>query len=528
MARTIALHSLFGSEQLQFAKLRGDEALSQVSEFELDALSPSPELDARRLLGTDVTIAIETQHGGTRHFNALVTSFACMGADNATERLYRYRASLRSWLWLADRNADYRIFQGKSVPDIVRQVLADYPFPLEMTLLERYPVRPYVVQYGESDLNFISRLCEDEGIYHYCKHGADRHSIMFTDYRHDELPNHPAIRLLAPAQRAELDEECIFDWHSALAVQAGRYVTDSYDFTQPRVRQRQQNIESKEHRHDNLEVFEWSGAYTGCAQGERLALVRRQQQQLDHHVIRASSNVRAIAPGYVFNLSEHPRKADNIAYLIIGAHYQFEENRAHSGAGGDGTAWHTDFDVKPACAQYRPPRRAARPQVIGPQTAVVSGPADREIWTNEYGQVKVHFHWDRHGPNDETVHAGSGYRAALPALAGASRWCRASARKSWSSTCTATPTCRSLPAASTTSPSNRPLSARSARCRATRHWPASGARSTMATATISCCSTIPKAKSAPSSNPSTPTRQHAAEPGFPQPPAQWWQRRSAR
>jgi type VI secretion system secreted protein VgrG len=307
MPRTIELHSLIGSEQLQFEKLSGDEALSMVSEFELDALSPSPDLDARKLIGTDVTIAIETRHCNTRYLNALVTSFACLGADSGAERRYRYRASLRSWLWLADRNADYKIFQGKSVPDIVKAVLSDYPFPFEMNLIERYAPRPYVVQYGESDFNFISRLCEDEGIYHYCQHGADRHAIVFTDFGHEELPHHSTIPFLAPAERPEVDQEYVFDWNSKLALQPGSYVTDSYDFRQARAQLQQQSIESKEHRHDSAEVFEWSGAYTDRAHGERLALVRRQQQQLDHHIIRASTNVRAIAPGYVFSLCAHPR-----------------------------------------------------------------------------------------------------------------------------------------------------------------------------------------------------------------------------
>lgn len=399
MSRTIELRSLLDSEELQFAKLSGDEGLSLVSAFELEAYSPSGALDAKQLLGSEVTICIETQHGHTRYFNALITEFVHLGGDSCAEHLHRYRASLRSWLWLADQNADYKIFQGKSVPDIVKEVLADYPYPFEMNLSERYAIRPYVVQYGESDLNFIARLCEDEGIYHYCKHAADRHTILFTDYNHDRLPHHATIAFLAPEQRPEIDEEYISEWSSTLTLRAGRYVTDSYDFKQARAQLQQQSIEPKDHRHDNAEIFEWSGAYLDRACGERLALVRRQQQQLDHHIIRASSSVRAIAPGYVFSLCEHPRKANNTAYLIVGAHYLFEENRERSD--GAGTSWHTDIDVWHASEQYRPPRRAARPKVIGPQTAVVTGPAGREIWTNEYGQVKVHFRWDRHAPSDE-------------------------------------------------------------------------------------------------------------------------------
>ena len=123
MPRTIELHTPLGAQYLRFSSLRGEEALSRVSEFELEAVSLSPDLDARQLLGQSVTIKIETQDRGTRYFNALVADFVYIGPDSGAERLHRYRASLRSWLWLADKNSDYKIFQNKTVPEIVKEVL---------------------------------------------------------------------------------------------------------------------------------------------------------------------------------------------------------------------------------------------------------------------------------------------------------------------------------------------------------------------------------------------------------------------
>jgi type VI secretion system secreted protein VgrG len=400
MARMIELHTILGSEQLRFASLRAEEGMSQVSEFELEALSPSADLDIKQLLGTDVTIEIDMADGATRYVNALVTAFAYAGHGSSVQNLHRYKATLRSWLALAEKNADYRIFQDQSVPDIVREVLGRYQFSFELNLIGRYTARPYVVQYGESDFNFVARLCEDEGIYHYCTHSADHHTIVFTDFSHDRLPHYPSIAFQSSDQRPDVGDECIFAWNGALSLQAGRYATDSYDFRKARAQLDQQSVARKEHPHDNQEIYAWSGAYTERAHGEHLALVRRQQQQLDHHCIHGSTNVRGLAPGYIFKLREHPCSASNGDYLIIAARYVFEEQRELSGT-HDGARWHTDFVVKPASEQYRPPRRAARPQAVGPQTAVVTGPAGREIWTNEYGQVKVHFRWDRHGRADE-------------------------------------------------------------------------------------------------------------------------------
>jgi type VI secretion system secreted protein VgrG len=180
MSRTIELHSSLGNDQLRFASLRGVEALSQVSEFELEALSPGPDLDPGQLLGTEVAIEIETFGGGTRYFHALVSAVAYLGPDSGAELQHRYQVSLRSWLMVADQNADYKIFQHKSVPDIVNEVLTAYSFPFEFNLTEDYAVRSYVVQYGESDLNFVARLCEDEGIYHFCRHDQDRHIDCYS------------------------------------------------------------------------------------------------------------------------------------------------------------------------------------------------------------------------------------------------------------------------------------------------------------------------------------------------------------
>lgn len=414
MSRTIELHTSFDSDQLRFASLRGVEAISHVAEFELEALSPAPDLDPGQLLGTAVAIEIETFGGGTRFFHALVTEFAYLGPDSSAELPHRYRACLRSWLVVADQNADYKIFQNKSVPDIVKEVLAAYPFPFELNLTEQYAVRPYVVQYGESDLNFVARLCEDEGIYHYCRHEKDRHTIVFTDYSHEQLAQYAVIPFIEHGQRAGMRGEYIYAWHGAQTLQPGRYATDSYDFRRARAQLSEHNADCR-HEHGDQQVYEWSGAYTERAQGERLALVRRQQQQLDQQLVHASTNVRGIAPGYVFELNRHSRAANNTSYLIIRAEYLFEESSERSGE-DDGTRWNTDFVVKPASEQYRPTRRARRPKAIGPQTAVVTGPPGHEFWTNDYGQVKVYFRWDRHGQDDE--HSSCWIRVAS-SLAGA-------------------------------------------------------------------------------------------------------------
>ena len=134
MPRTLLLHTPLDAELLKFASLRGTEALSTVSTFELDAVSPSPDIDARTLLGKSVTVEIQTQAHQSRYFNALVTELVYLGPDSGAELRYRYRARLRSWLHLADKTSDHKIFQNKSVPEIVKEVLREYASPFELNL----------------------------------------------------------------------------------------------------------------------------------------------------------------------------------------------------------------------------------------------------------------------------------------------------------------------------------------------------------------------------------------------------------
>ena len=134
-------------------------------------------------------------------------------------------------------------------------------------------------------------------------------------------------------------------------------------------------------------------------QGAYLALVRRHQQQLDHHNIDASTDARGIAPGYIFTLCEHPCTANNANYLIISARYDFVEHSERSD--WEDTHWNIQMTVKPSSQQFRPPRRTPKSRVPGSQTAVVTGPQGQEVFTNEYGQIKVHFRWDRYSKFDE-------------------------------------------------------------------------------------------------------------------------------
>ena len=160
MARMIELTTPLGADTLLFRALRGKDELSRLSEFELSALSLRADIGPGDLLGKNVTITVELRDGGSRYFDLYVTRFSQGGMVG---RYHEYRLTLRPWLWFLTRTSDCRIFQDKTVPDIVKEVFADHSVAVfEDSLTAAYPKREYCVQYRETDFDFVNRLLEEE------------------------------------------------------------------------------------------------------------------------------------------------------------------------------------------------------------------------------------------------------------------------------------------------------------------------------------------------------------------------------
>lgn len=155
MQRTVQVHTVLSSEQLKFRSMRGREGLSELFEFEVDMVSTSFSLDLKQLLGTSLTLELADK-GGPRFLNGTVVRFELVGRANETGRHYIYRALVQPWLWYLTRTTDCRIFQNKSVPEVLDEVLGKYGFQFEKRLTGSYPAWEYCVQYQESDFAFVS------------------------------------------------------------------------------------------------------------------------------------------------------------------------------------------------------------------------------------------------------------------------------------------------------------------------------------------------------------------------------------
>ncbi|ANN73704.1 type VI secretion system Vgr family protein [Bordetella bronchialis] len=400
--RIIQAHTPLPPDQLRFRAMHGAETLSQLFEFEVDLLAESYTLDMKALLGKPMTLEILTASGTPRYLGGEITRCVLVGRDTDGGRHYVYRATLRPWLWYLTQTSDSKIFQNKSVPDVIREVLKDYRYPVDYKLADRYRTWEYCVQYQETDFAFVSRLMEHEGIYYWFRHEKDKHILVLTDdiTQHEAVAGYEHIPYYGPDRNAVPREDYIHEWEVAEQITPGAFATTDYHPLTPAASLEARRNNPGPHDNGDLEMYEWQGGYTNPEDAEHYTRVRLESLQCQREQGRGSCNARGLAPGRLFALRNHPRQAENREYLVVGAYYRLREGGYATGSGEPAT-FDIDFVVLPASVQFRAPRVTPIPHTHGPQTATVVGKRGEEIWTDNMGRVKVQFHWDRYGKKDE-------------------------------------------------------------------------------------------------------------------------------
>ena len=389
--------------KLWFRQMTGTEALSKLFEYDVTFHARKVGLSAKAMLGLGVTLKIETQDLGLRYFNGICTRFAEGGSDGLHKV---YTAKLRPRLWIASRRSDCKIFQFKTVPEIIDEVLQPYGFPTLKKLHRKYRQWDYCVQYQETDLNFVMRLMEHEGIYFFFEHTDGVHTLVFADdvSSHEPMPERPTI-LYSGVDALTVEREEHFDsWTVREEVDSGEYITDDYDFKHPSGDLKTQRTHAMGHAQDSKERYMWPGGYVDHGEGDGYASVRMETLVAEQERTQGHCWLRTMATGYKYTLEKFPRADQNREYLVVACTYFFRDNaRTTTGSGaGDGT-WGITVTSQPTLIPYRPQVITPKPLTHGPQTAVVVGPSGEEIYTDEegYGRVKVQFFWDRYGKKDE-------------------------------------------------------------------------------------------------------------------------------
>jgi type VI secretion system secreted protein VgrG len=419
--RLLTVSGSFADGALAVASLEGHEALSGPFSFTVGLVSPSPEIELAGLVGDTMTVSIALgDDGNPRYVNGYVTRFQLV---DTFDRHARYEATLRPWFWLLSSRTNSRIFQHQSVPDIAKALFREHGFAdFQEALSDSYPAQEFVVQYRESDFAFVSRLLEKAGIYYFFRHEKGRHVMVLADgpTAHKPAPGYDEVSFHPEGTTTAEAGEFLNRWRPVHQWRPGMYTSDDFDFERPKAQLTGSAKANARHKRGDLEIFDYPSGHLVVGRSESYARQRLAAIQSDVEIVQTAGEVRGPGVGDTFALIDHPLDGQNKKYLVIGAAYDAHNEPFESDSAGEEASFRVSYQLMDSQVPYRPSLSTPQPRVDGAQTAIVVGKAGEEIWTDKYGRVKVQFHWDREGKDDEhsscwvrvaQVWAGAGWGA---------------------------------------------------------------------------------------------------------------------
>jgi type VI secretion system secreted protein VgrG len=395
--RAIAIDTKLGPDAILLIDLDGDEKLSHCFTYTIRFVTQRSDPEVRSLLGQPVTVWLGNNDEQVRRpINGRIRRIVSV-ADTLHD-FTTYQAEVVPQIWFLDCTADCRIFQDQAVPDIIRTVLQDHGVAdFEFRLLKKdYPKLDYCVQYRESALAFIARLMEDVGIFYCHEHHADRHVLVMLDA--NQLASRSKPQQLRMSQRGDLGEIQLL--RTDTAFRPGRWALTDFDFQAPsKIMRKHVKTVLAVHGMDQREIFDYPGGYVDQAVGDWLTRLRMEAEEAQHLRVLGTSSLATLDPGQRIQVTSGAQaERSEPSYLLTEVHHRAWDHSYFSSAEGEPSHYENDFVAIPQTTQFRPQRITPKPVVYGPQTATVVSPDKGDpIFTDMYGRIKVHFHWDRRG-----------------------------------------------------------------------------------------------------------------------------------
>jgi type VI secretion system secreted protein VgrG len=428
--------SLFGGEAV-VTTFEGREGLSQHFEFFLTIDSPKPALTPADVIGKPIGFQLNRESGSPRFFHGYISHLwagdyiASKGEQALPSRVYRIRVA--PWSWFMTRAARAFVYlpekQEKSIQDVIDRLMQhvkDYghvnPWldPSGASIMKNRKTE-HCVQYRESDYAFLARTLERYGVYYYFRHEASKHTMVLNDKQ--AYPTLPEAEIDYPGSLGrQTVTPCILEWQHAYEFVSGKWSQTDYDFKQPSTSlkvEAAKNSGVSLSTNSGYELYDYPNDYVRKSDGREEALRRQEEEEVRFNTVTGRSSCVTMTPGYVFKLKSHSnaRSEAGKSYMLTSVEHLASQPGRWASPDQQET-YMNRFTCIPKEMQYRPTRSTPRPQLSSIQTAVVVGPVGEEIYTDEFGRVKVQFHWDREGKRDENTscwirvsqsHAGPGF-----------------------------------------------------------------------------------------------------------------------
>ncbi|MEM7666119.1 MAG: type VI secretion system tip protein TssI/VgrG [Pseudomonadota bacterium] len=397
-----------GGEQVEFVSMQAYEALAEEFDLDLQIVATLKELDLVPHLGEPVALALYENEELVRHFHGILTEATYLTEDGDG---FHYNLKLKPFTHFMDGERGFAIYQEKTVIDIIKEVfdrakVSDY----ELRTAASYETFEYCVQYAESDFNFISRLMEQEGLYYWFEHSEDKHLMVISDKASKHTAGSVAdLAFNAAAGTAQSyrtgeglgSKHVLEEWTERVASTGQMRVSlRDYDFKKPTKAVDGTATDKSQHPSDQKEHYDYPGQFIDKGRADRLSEVRLEEFRALRQTYAGVTAAKGMTAGATFKLDNHPTDRMNIEYMVISTSHIMRSQSYHSGT-GNRDADIVNFVAIPAKTQFRAQRRTPKPRVVGVESAIVTGPTNETIYTDEYGRIKVRFHWDRSGSDDD-------------------------------------------------------------------------------------------------------------------------------
>ena len=366
------------------------------------ALASSSEIQFESVIEKESVLTVRGMDS-ERCFHGIVRKFEYKGKSGKTKHLYS--AEVVPFTELLSLEQDCRIFQDKQVQEIVEDIFKDSKIPsdrYEFRLFNKEHLRRYCVQYRETDLAFINRILAEEGIYYFYEHTKDKHRMIFADDPVCYMPiAGDTTMTFKPASGLNPEKEVISRIDISRSLCSGSYTQTNYNFKMPSV-PLETKAQSRDENVRKYEIYDYPGQYGETDRGRKLTKARMEGRTAMQEQAQGTGNCPRLLPGHTFKLAGHDFQSFNKEYMLVSVTHTVEQPQTMEEQAGSGGATYSNiFTAIPSNVPYHPDKPPQKPYIHGLQSATVVGPENEEIYVDEFGRVKVQFHWDRLGKRDE-------------------------------------------------------------------------------------------------------------------------------
>ena len=422
--RLIKLQTVLGGDTLVPTKISGSEGLSSLFSYTLEVFSDTRhDIKANELVGTQATFSLFQSDKTYRHFNGFIESLVSTHVQRGGQQSC-YRITIISWLGMLANSSNCRIFQDKTVPDIITEVFNLHAISkFDKKLQGHHPKHAYTVQYHETDLAFVQRLMRREGIAFYFTHKQGEHTLHLVDKGHTLPALSPSDKLYLHSGDRLHDQ--LTSWENTNQFVTGKYKQKAYNYKTPSTKLKlKANAEGETSTIPQvmgMEHYRYNVDYGTSGDGNPDTEQRRNDGVERQQIVYGAGHCRHLQAGHTFTVDTIPANAEwpdsGKPFTLTQVNWTASDHTHTSQATtSDMVGYSMQFEAISKGGLIAPAAQVT-PRINGMQTAVVNGPPGSEIHTDKLGRICVKFHWDER-PDTERNGETSCWMRVMQSMAG--------------------------------------------------------------------------------------------------------------